>query len=185
MKREALCFAFAFLCIDAASASCGSAFCTVNSNWNLQGVVAEPGLRLDLRTEYVDQDQPRTGSRKIGVGEISRHHDEVRTINRNLVGTLDYTINDRWGVMAVVPVVSPSHVHIHNPPGARLTEDWRFTELGDVRVLGRYQRTAEDAKAGTLGFYGVNFGLKLPTGERDVRNAEGALAERSLQPGSG
>ena len=36
-----------------------------------------------------------------------------------------------------------------------------------------------------LSFYGVNFGLKLPTGERHVRNADGDLAERTLQPGTG
>jgi len=31
----------------------------------------------------------------------------------------------------------------------------------------------------------VNAGVKLPTGIRDVRNGSGALAERSLQPGTG
>lgn len=184
MKRVILASAAAFIA-GAAHASCGSAFCMVNTNWNLQGVVAEPGLRLDLRYEYVKQDQPMTGSRKIAVGEIPAHHDEVRTLNRNLVGTVDYAFNERWGVLATVPVVHTSHFHIHNHQGSPIPEDWNFTELGDIRVLGRYQLAGEDVQDGRLSFYGANFGLKLPTGKRDVRNSNGDLAERSLQPGTG
>jgi hypothetical protein len=54
-----------------------------------------------------------------------------------------------------------------------------------LRVLGRRQWHAESAQAERLDFYGINLGLKLPTGERDLRNADGALAERTLQPGTG
>ena len=43
----------------------------------------------------------------------------------------------------------------------------------------------EDSAKQELSFFGLSFGLKLPTGEFDVRNAMGALAERSLQPGTG
>src|SRR4051812_41041167 len=95
--------AFAVAGAPAAHASCGAAFCMVNTNWDTQGVTVEPGLRLDLRFEYIGQDQPMTGTRKIGVGEIPRHHDEVKTVNRNYVGTLDYNFNDRWAVSASVP----------------------------------------------------------------------------------
>ncbi|MPZ43119.1 MAG: hypothetical protein GEV05_06930 [Betaproteobacteria bacterium] len=138
-----------------------------------------------MRYEFVDQDQPRAGSRKVGVGEISKHHDEVRSINRNLVSTLDYTFDRNWGVSAVVPVVHPSHRHIHNHRGTPIAESWDFTRLGDIRVLGRFQTAASNPATGRLSFFGINFGLKLPTGKHDVRNDEGALAERSLQPGSG
>ena len=41
------------------NASCGSAFCLVNTNWGAQGVWTEPGWRADLRYEYINQDQPR------------------------------------------------------------------------------------------------------------------------------
>jgi len=168
-----------------AAASCGTAFCMVNTSWNVQGVWTEPGLRFDLRYEYIDQDQPMSGSRKVGVGEIRQHHDEVRTINRNWLGTLDYTFNDAWGVAATLPILDKSHTHIHNHMGAQLIESWNFTEVGDMRVLGRRQWRAESAAAQRLDFFGLNFGLKLPTGKDDVRNGEGALAERSLQPGTG
>jgi hypothetical protein len=126
-----------------------------------------------------------SGSRKLAIGEIPRHHDEVRTINRNLLGTLDYTISERWGVTATVPFVDRDHLHIHNHQGERLPEEWKFQRLGDVRLLGRYQLTGEDAQSQRQSFYGANFGLKLPTGDREVRNADGERAERSLQPGTG
>ena len=168
-----------------AAASCGSAFCMVNTNWNVEGAWIEPGARVDLRFEYIDQDQPRAGSRKVGVGEIPQHHDEIRTINRNWLGTFDYTFNDKWGVSATLPIVSRDHSHIHHHMGEDLPEAWHFTELGDARVLGRRQWHAENAPAERLDFFGATFGLKLPTGRTDVRNAEGELAERTLQPGSG
>jgi hypothetical protein len=176
-----------FACVVAldAGASCGTAFCMVNTNWNVQGVWTEPGLRLDLRFEYIDQDQPRAGSKRVSVGEIPQHHDEIRTINRNWLATLDYTFNEAWGVSATLPVIDRDHSHIHNHGGAQLLDQWSFTEAGDVRVLGRRQWRAESAEAQRLDFFGATFGLKLPTGKDDVRNPEGLLAERTLQPGSG
>ncbi|HUP94428.1 MAG TPA: transporter [Burkholderiales bacterium] len=170
---------------DRALASCGSAFCMVNTNWNLQGLAPEPGLRLDLRFEYIDQDQPVTASRRIGFGEIRRHHDELRTINRNWLATLDYTFNQDWGVAITLPLLHPTHEHIHNHGGAQLLERWDFTRVGDTRVLGRRQWMRENTEKQQLSFFGLSFGLKLPTGDFDVRNAAGALAERSLQPGTG
>jgi hypothetical protein len=169
----------------AADASCGSAFCMVNTNWDLQGVAVERGLRVDLRYEYIGQDRPMAGSRKVGVGEIPRHHDEVKTINRNYLATLDYSFDDRWAVAATVPYLDRSHLHVHNHGGAKLPETWDFGEVGDVRVLGRYQLKSESAEAQHLDFYGANFGLNLPTGAKDVTNGEGERAERTLQPGTG
>jgi hypothetical protein len=169
-----------------AGASCGSAFCTANSSWDVQGAWQEPGWRLDLRYEYIDQDQPMAGSRKVGVGEIPQHHDEIRTVNRNLLTTLDYTVDADWGVTASLPVSQREHDHIHNHMGQQLPESWDFTAAGDARVVARRRLgTSEDPQAHSLGTWGANFGLKLPTGRTDVRNADGDLAERTLQPGSG
>jgi hypothetical protein len=184
MKRVLLA-ALALGVAGEAVASCGAAFCMVNTNWNVQGAWTEPGARLDLRFEYIDQDQPRAGSRRVGVGEIRQHHDEVRTVNRNWLATYDYAFSEAWGVSATLPVIDRSHSHIHNHAGGQIFESWNFTEVGDLRVLGRRQWRAESVEAQRLDSYGINFGLKLPTGKDDVRNAQGALAERPLQPGSG
>lgn len=161
-------------------AGCGSALCSINTNWDAQGAWTEPGARFDLRYEFIDQDQPMSGDSRIGVGEIPRHHDEVRTINRNWVATLDYAFSQRFGVSVGLPVVDRTHDHIHNDAGGQLPEHWNFTGVGDARVLGRYH-LGESGKAGI----GLLFGVKLPTGDFKVENDDGDLAERSLQPGTG
>jgi hypothetical protein len=164
-----------------ASASCGSAFCTVNTNWNAQLPLTEGGTRIDLRFEYIDQNQPTHGSRAVAVGEIPRHHDEVETVNRNAILTIDHNFNENWGATATLPLVNRDHKHIHNHQGARLLETWDFTQAGDVRLLGRYQRQGSHP----ANVYGVIAGVKLPTGDFRVRNEAGAVAERTLQPGTG
>jgi hypothetical protein len=169
-----------------ALASCGSAFCTVNTDWHDHDAFGGRGARAGLRFEYVDQDQPQTGTRKIAVGEIPAHHDEVRTLNRNWIASLDYGFDDRWSLSVALPLVSRSHEHIHHHLGAQIPESWQFAQVGDLRLLGRYQLGAvQSPGAGESARFGLLFGLKLPTGRFDVRNADGELAERTLQPGSG
>jgi len=185
MRRLLLGAALLAVTAGEAAASCGSAFCMVNTNWNAQGAWIEPGGRLDLRFEYIDQDQPRAGSRAVGVGEIPQHHDEIRTINRNWLATYDYTFSQDWGISATLPYSIRDHSHIHHHMGEDLMETWHFGDLGDARVLGRRQWHAESVDAQRLDFFGATFGLKLPTGRTDVANADGDLAERTLQPGTG
>jgi hypothetical protein len=109
----------------------------------------------------------------------------VQTLNRNVFATLDYGFSDKWGVSAIVPWIDRQHDHIHNHRGAKLLESWDFSDLGDVRVAGRYQTSFENKDALRLSFAGLIGGLKLPTGKTDVKNADGETAERSLQPGTG
>ena len=165
-----------------ANAGCGSAFCSLNTNWSAQGAWTEAGGRFDLRYEFIDQDQPRAGTQKVGVGQIPRDHDEVQTINRNIIAGFDYTFNPNWGVGVQLPVVNRSHSHIDTDGGGQVPESWSFTEIGDARVVGRYRFTPEQSQSGG---YGLQFGVKLPTGKFDVTNEEGEEAERSVQPGSG
>jgi hypothetical protein len=169
-----------------AFASCGSAFCAINTSWDVLGAWSEPGARLDLRYESITQNQPRTGGRNIAFGEIRRHHDEVFTRNRNWVGTFDYAFNADWGLSASMPLVDREHLHIHNHHARALPEAWDFRAAGDLRVLARYRAwSTESRDPPAAGAAGIHFGLKLPTGRSNVRNGEGELAERSLQPGTG
>ena len=167
-----------------AHASCGAAFCSLNTDLAAEAAGIGAGSNFDLRYEHIVQDQPRSGSNKVGVGEIRRHHDEVRTRNRNLIGTYSHTFASGWGVSVAAPLVDREHLHIHNHHGGQLPEEWNFRELGDLRVTGRYQRTlsaSEDAPR-TAGFLA---GLKLPTGRTNIANGAGDVAERTLQPGTG
>jgi hypothetical protein len=174
-----------FIVVGNSAASCGSAVCMVNTNWGVHGVWNAPGPRVDFRYEYIDQDQPMSGSRRVGVGEIPAHHDEIRTINRNALLTLDYGVTPDWGASVVVPYVDREHRHIHNHRGERIVESWDFARLGDVRVQGRWQFPIETQSETYASFGGLVFGVKLPTGSFRVANDQGAIAERSLQPGTG
>jgi hypothetical protein len=173
------------LCPAVSRASCGSAFCMINTNWSVQGVWIEPGPRVDFRFEYIDQDQPMAGSRRVGVGEIPRDHDEVKTINRNFFATIDYGFTPEWGVSVVIPYVDRFHEHFHNGEDERELEQWDFRDLGDVRVQARWQTAIVSSDPMRAAFAGLTAGLKLPTGKRDVANGDGEVAERTLQPGSG
>jgi len=186
MIRSTWVCALAIAWSAAAGASCGSAFCTINTSWDLQGGWAEPGARLDLRYEAINQNQPRKGGHDVAVGEVPRHHDEIRTRNRNWLGSFDYTFNSEWGVSVLAPFVDREHKHIHNHHGEEIRDYWHFNGVGDTRVLGRYRLPwgGQGNPDGT-GTFGLNFGAKLPTGRFSKRNGEGEPAERSLQPGTG
>ena len=183
LKCAGLCFAS--LAAPAAFATCGAAFCSINTNWDAHGAWAEPGWRFDLRYEHILQDRPQTGSERISVGQMPKHHDEVFTENRNWLATLDYTFNADWGVSLYLPFVDRSHTHIHNHRGGQIIESWDFSSAGDARVVGRYRLATFEDREPKLGSTGLYFGLKLPTGQIDVRNGAGDVAERSLQPGTG
>lgn len=170
------------LLLPTAQASCGSAVCSINTNIETQGRLATGETRVGLRFEFIDQDQPRAGRHKVGVGEIRRHDDEVRTINRNYFASVDHSLTPSWDLSIQAPLFSRTHDHIHNHHGDAITEQWSFSELGDVRVLARHHFSG--AHAGTHSS-GLNLGLKLPTGGIDVENDDGEQAERSLQPGTG
>lgn len=163
----------------AARASCGATFCSVNTQGETQGAWTEPGLRLSLRYEYIDQDQLRAGAKKVEPAGVPGTEDELRTLNRNIQVGMDYTFNPAWAVSAQVPVVQHDHRHVHNdaPPEYEI---WNLASLGDLRLSGRYQKALSSDDT-----VGIQFGLKLPTGKFDETNDHGLLAERSLQPGSG
>jgi hypothetical protein len=180
---RALAFAGAATAIGAsAHASCGAAFCAVNTDWATDALGLSEGAVLDVRFEYIDQDQPRTGSRRIAVGQIPHHHDEVRTVNRNLLVNYSRSFASGWGYAVALPLVDRDHFHIHNHQGGQIPERWEFRRIGDLRLTGRYQQAVGAQASSTAG---VIFGLKLPTGRTSVANGGGDVAERSLQPGSG
>lgn len=178
----------AALCAPAldAAASCGAAFCLVNTDWSAQGAWTEPGARLDLRYEFIDLDQPRAGRDRIAFGSINRHHDEIETRNRNVVATLDWSFAPKWSASFTLPYVDRDHRHIHNHHGEQLFQAWSFGEMGDARVQARYEMASTQAtQDGRASAWGITFGAKLPTGKDDVRNGDGEAAERTLQPGTG
>lgn len=166
------------------NASCGSAFCSVNTDWNVQGVYTEPGGRAELRYEFLRQGQLRVGSQKVSPGQTPRHHDELFTENQALFGSFDYNFGD-WGLSLIVPLVQREHEHVHNHHGQPLLEAWSFRGVGDVRLAARRQWQTSSEDLSQTQSYGVLAGVKLPSGRTSIANDDGDMAERSLQPGTG
>jgi len=170
----------------AASASCGSAFCTLMTDRYAQGT-GEPhiGWSADLRIESVLQDRLRTGTHTIDASQVTDEEAiERHTRNLNVVTTLGYGFDEHWSVSVRIPVVKRDHLHdlVDEATGLPSTpEQWRFTKLGDVQVIARRQMLADDTST-SYAWFG---GLKLPTGSTKVTNADGSRAERALQPGTG
>ena len=164
--------------------SCGASFCSLNTDWDAQGVNSQPGVRLDISVEYIRLATLGEGNHKTSAAGEVDEHDEVRTINRNLLATLNWNISDKWGITLKLPVVKRMHQHIYNENDGLggikpEVEKWDFSGVGDVQALVRYrfyQAKEEDA--------GIRFGVKLPTGNIHESNAV-ENAESSLQPGSG
>lgn len=173
-----------------AYAGCGSSFCSVNTNWDTQGLVNDEGLRIDLRYSYARADTPRVGANKVAKHVATdpafapgSEVENLRTINQTLNMDLDYAINAQWGVALDMPLVMRDHSHQLADPNPALvtTEQKSFSELGDIRVVGNYNVAYSDHHAGS----GVRFGLKLPTGNTNLDMAPGKQLEAGLQPGSG
>lgn len=176
-----------------AHASCGSNYCTVNTHWDTQGLAGDEGLRVDLRYSYAKADKWRAGSNRITPEAPSASGEEIedrRTINQMLNLDADYAINSRWNVAIGVPLMMRDHTHtLDASVGGPLEQRAKFTELGDVRVVGKYKFDLGGISSGS----GVRFGLKFPTGAinktmtpPDPGNpTEPYALERSSQPGTG
>ena len=182
MFRSALAFAAAFAWSAAAVASCGSAFCSINTNWDLHSASTEPGLRVDLRYEYIDQDQPRTMARRSLSGRSRATTTRSSTWNRT--GSAPSTTRSSGlGRHVLAPLVDREHKHIHNHHGEKLPEVWHFDGLGDVRAVGRYRAARNRAKHSTSAT-GFLFGVKLRPAatkaqqRRRVRRAHAAAGHR-------
>ena len=184
--KRCIAFSIFMLATPITFANCGAAYCLINTNFESQEPVPESAIKFNLRYEFVKQNQARQGTKQVGIQGVPDTHDELETINHNLVLGLDYQFNDHWSAAAHIPYVKRRHAHLHNPDAAGIAagalperEEWKFTGLGDARLVGRYQ-----LKLGTR-VVGAHLGVKLPTGKRDDTNDAGEVAERSLQLGSG
>jgi len=175
--------ASAFSTSALACAGCG---CTLSSDWDSQGFVSKPGIRVDLRYDFLDQKQLRSGGSKITGNSLIDSGKEIEkvTTNHYVTAGIDYTPSQDWGVNVQIPYIDRYHEtygEVNSPdtletvtPGVSHTKS-----IGDIKVLGRY-----------LGFsanknLGLQFGLKLPTGDHTKTFKDGSPLDRGLQPGTG
>jgi hypothetical protein len=173
-------------------ASCGSSSCPLDTNALNQPKKGQ--FTFDLSLQYIDQDQPRIGTRSARVGEIpAEQHDEVRTLNRIATLAIGYAPADRLQVSVALPYVSRDHDHLassHDHHDGTLVEDhnivpesWDLRGAGDVVVQARWR--AAEFNPWTQSRLWLIGGVKLPTGRHDLQNDDGEAAELPVQPGSG
>jgi len=166
------------------SLACSACGCTLNSDWASQGLAAGGGWRADVRFDYFDQDQLRSGTDSVPRSSLELPNErEVQqsTINRNYSFALDYSPNRSWGFSAMLPWFDRSHATIAD--GDTSVSTSHDSGIGDLRLLARYTGLGDERSTG------IEFGVKLPTGEfaSDFRNGprRGALLDRGLQLGTG
>jgi hypothetical protein len=185
LRKLAAAAAVGCLATTAAQASCGAAFCTLLNDRFALGTWDHVGWSTDLRLEAVTQNKLRSGTKTIQASDVTDEDTiERRTRNLNLVATLERSFDAHWSLAMRLPVVHRDHLHdLFDADSGTVgpAERWNFTRVGDAQVLGRYQDTSAEQPYG----WAVLAGLKLPTGAKDVVNADGTRAERALQPGSG
>ncbi len=164
--------------------ACSSCGCSLTSDWLSQGLVALPGTTVDLRYDYVPQDQLRSGTGTVDRAAISlpaSREIEHYTDNSYLTATVDRQFNAVWGVDLQVPVIVRPHATVSQ--GDTEESFSRTNGLGDVRLTARWQGI------GGPGITGLQFGLKLPTGNFGQNFRAGPQAgspvDRGLQPGTG
>jgi hypothetical protein len=169
--------------VPAAAWACSSCGCSLSNDMFATG--GNPGgLWADLRFDYFNQNQLRTGTGKVDVGSITLPTDreiQQETINRNYNLFLDYAPNADWGIAAQIPYFNRYHTTI--TPGDEDISTSHTKSIGDARFLARYRGLSADRSVGLL------LGVKLATGSFHNNfisgPQEGEPLDRGLQPGTG
>lgn len=193
--RLALATIAALVSLPMDAIACASCGCSINSDWGAQGLSDTSGWTLDLRYDYLNQNQLRAGRRTISAAAAaatlipsSGDPAEVEQYTRNsyLTATLDYSEGNNWGVSLSLPFIDRSHSTLgsgsdgstFDPANGAYTSSG--SGPGDVRVVGRWFGFTDRHDVG------VQLGLKLPTGKKDQIGNDGvANVDPGLQRGSG
>ena len=176
-----------FVLCSTAHASCGSAFCSINANWDEHSSVHH-GWSGDLRYSYSHADTLRSGSHTITADTTANGEVEnLGTYNRIITATLNYSYDDHWGGAMILPYINREHAHNLGPYSGTTPagyESFHASALGDIQLIGRYRWSLDPMSHSGMG---VKFGLKLNTGKKDytIEQTGEKPSEATLQPGNG
>lgn len=179
-----------------AAFACASCGCSLNSDFSVQGLATMGGWSADLRYDYLNQNQLRSGTRTISAASAANVTNtqtnapaEVEQYTRNdyLNATLDYNNAKSWGASVVLPYIDRSHSTLGTGSDGSTFDPANgaygssASGLGDVRVVGRYFGFSEQKN------FGIQFGVKLPTGKKDQVSNSGnpTPVDPGLQLGTG
>jgi len=176
-----------------AGATCGSAGCFLVTGTE-EGLAGTGKLGFDLSYRYVDQDVKLAGSDDVSevlapkidfeAGTIEPdHHREIRTQNTAVLLGVTYGLTARLTLALSLPLLQErDHQHVDEVG----TAEEHFSGSDGQRGLG-------DLQAGVRGAFLVGernlvmgtLMVKAPTGAYRLLDSEGAVAEPTLQPGTG
>lgn len=183
------------LSVSNAYASCGSGNCFLVTG--TQEGISSPGqMTLDVSYRYIPMDDFQSGSGS--TSEVltpkvdfenklieNDHHREVRTINELLQVDIGYGVTERFTLQVAIPLIN-NRTHEHydgisatSPTGTFTREDGS-SGIGDIRLIGRYAPVILTRHLVVIGG-----GVKFPTGEYKLFNAEASINEPTVQPGTG
>ena len=179
-----------------ACASCG---CTLSSDWENLGFSSSSGFKIDVRYDYLNQNQLRTGAHSASPSASAAANPDAEiekyTRNNYLTVGLDYSVNPNWGINVQLPFINRNHTTLGTVsdginPGMDAYHS-STSSIGDIKAIGRYQGFTEQHNFGLL------LGLKLPTGSHTKTGISidpdpdpavagtSAAIDRGLQPGTG
>jgi hypothetical protein len=181
--------------MSTAAFACASCGCTLSSDWESQGFTTDSGLKVDVRYDYLNQNQLRHNRSSISPGAASQltnsngepYEVERYTRNNYLTVGFDYAFNANWGVNVQLPYIHRSHSTLGTGTDGSVPADGAYdsqtSNLGDVKVIGRYQGFTEQHNIGLMA------GIKLPTGSHTLTavavDGTTVRIDPGLQPGTG
>lgn len=167
-----------------ATLACSACGCTLTSDWIGEGLAATPGLRAEIRYDFLPQTQLRSGRNALDRSAIplpAPREIEQSTYNHYITAGLDWAINSQWAINAQLPIIIRPHDSIID--GDTSPSHSNTSGIGDARITARWQGF------GGPDITGLQLGLKLPTGgfhtAFNTGPQAGELLDRGLQAGSG
>jgi hypothetical protein len=196
LKVSVLVFLIASTSNAMACASCG---CSLSSDL-ISGYSSSEGWRLTVDYTLINQNQLRNGSNRVSPGSLVGTDQEIehKTINRYTNIGLTYTINPDWNLKWMIPYVDRTHstFGVGNLTSPDNLSAVSAAGLGDIKLLANYQGFLPTHNLG------IQFGIKLPTGDYGGEASNGSkvgshpktfssgpmageLLDTSLNPGTG
>jgi hypothetical protein len=171
---------------------CGLACCLAGAATS--GVTLAQNFGLSLQYEHSNMETILHGDDEVSPNEVIDAHWSAGSSYRvptdmvmkklSLIGALP--LSARWQLLGIVPYVeNDMDMRMKNPMGMTMDMSMDTVDgLGDITAMAFYTALT-DAPVRPTERLTLGFGIKMPTGENDVRSANGALVHAMMQPGSG
>ena len=158
------------------ASACATCGCSLSTD-AATGYSTQPGWRVSLQYDDIDQSQLRHGSKPVSTAQVAAINDaggdqevEHDTVNRYTTLGIGWSPNEDWGLRALVPWIDRGHstyASATNPVTDEQLSTAKIKGLGDIRFIATYQGLLEEKNLG------LQLGVKLPTGHYGGPNADG------------